>query len=158
MIRVFHTADLHLDAPFASLPREKRALRRRGLRACLSDMVQTALDNKVDVFAIVGDLFDSSRPSTDTFEFELGKVTLCLHRVGPRVALSLGEQRVITGNKRGAFFIGDRSRLDRLHLTLIEHAGCVARCGAASGTDVYIAGAPRSRLASPPALCNLKPV
>lgn len=74
MPRVFHTADLHLDAPFSSLAREKRAGRRRGLRTCLSDMVQAALAGNIDVFAIVGDLFDSPRPSTDTFEFAIGEL------------------------------------------------------------------------------------
>lgn len=37
-------------------------------------MVQAALDNNVDVFAIVGDLFDSPRPSTDTFEFAIAEL------------------------------------------------------------------------------------
>ena len=39
MIKFLHAADLHLDSPFASLPPDKAAVRRREQRQLLDELV-----------------------------------------------------------------------------------------------------------------------
>lgn len=63
MLRVLHTADLHLGLKFTrgGYPPDlrKRLVERR--LACLEDLVATATERQCQVFVIAGDLFDTPR-------------------------------------------------------------------------------------------------
>lgn len=73
MIRLIHTADIHLDAPFAYLPFDKQTLKRRALRQALSDVVDLTLSNQAAALIVAGDLFNSPNPSADTIAFVVGE-------------------------------------------------------------------------------------
>ncbi|RMF47401.1 MAG: DNA repair exonuclease [Deltaproteobacteria bacterium] len=61
MLRLLHTADLHLGARFAALG-EVEEERRRDFLATLSRLVGLAVEREVDLFLVSGDLFDLPRP------------------------------------------------------------------------------------------------
>ena len=60
-ITFIHTADLHLGRPFDSLG-GRMPERREDLRAAFGRMVKRAEKEKVDLFLVAGDLFDSPCP------------------------------------------------------------------------------------------------
>ncbi|PLX93231.1 MAG: DNA repair exonuclease [Desulfuromonas sp.] len=62
MIRLLHTADLHLDAPFPSLG-EREEQRRNDLLNTFDRLLNLAIKREVHLFLIAGDLFDSPKPS-----------------------------------------------------------------------------------------------
>lgn len=66
MIKIFHTADLHLDSPFSSLPPSLSEQRREELRQIYLDMMKYAAEQKADLVLIPGDLFDNSYVTRDT--------------------------------------------------------------------------------------------
>lgn len=66
MLRIFHTADVHLDSPFSSLSPAASEERRTGLRRTFRRMMDYAAEQKVDLVLIPGDLFDCSFISRDT--------------------------------------------------------------------------------------------
>lgn len=68
MIRILHTADLHLDSPFAALSSSEAASRREGLRGVFRAMTSFARENKPDLFIIAGDLFDAEFVTRDTMD------------------------------------------------------------------------------------------
>ena len=68
MIKILHTADLHLDSPFDGLPSGKAAQRRQEQRALLSKIAQTARDEGVQAILLAGDLLDSDSACTETAE------------------------------------------------------------------------------------------
>lgn len=59
MIRILHTADVHLGREFPSL-REKGPHYRKHLLATFERIVDLAVDQRVSLFLIAGDLFDSN--------------------------------------------------------------------------------------------------
>ncbi|MDP1808606.1 MAG: DNA repair exonuclease [Actinomycetota bacterium] len=73
MIRLIHTADIHLDAPFAYLPFDKQTLKRQALRQALSDVVDLTLSNQASALIVAGDLFNSPNPPADTIAFVVGE-------------------------------------------------------------------------------------
>lgn len=62
MIRLLHLADVHLGRPFQMLG-EKGASQRRALEAALTRVVDLAIERRVHLVLVAGDLFDSARPS-----------------------------------------------------------------------------------------------
>lgn len=60
-ITFLHTADLHLGRPFDALGLRAEE-RREDLRAAFRRMVERAIQEKVDLFLVAGDLFDSPFP------------------------------------------------------------------------------------------------
>jgi DNA repair exonuclease SbcCD nuclease subunit len=79
VIKLLHTADLHLDAPFPSLD-EKEAPRRNDFLLTFERLLTLAIKNEVDLFLVAGDLFDSPRPSAAV----VGKVQAGLKRLSDR--------------------------------------------------------------------------
>jgi len=67
MVRILHTADLHLDRPFVKLG-DRGKERRRALRGLFQRICQTARDG-ADLLVIVGDLFEHGYASPDTVNF-----------------------------------------------------------------------------------------
>jgi len=66
LIRILHAADFHLDSPFAALPDEKAAERRREQREQLFAIAEMAA--AADITLLSGDLFDSGRAYGETVE------------------------------------------------------------------------------------------
>ena len=66
MIKFLHTADLHLDAPFAALSPEQAAARRQEQRELLTELAEAANTHDCDLVLLAGDLFDSAGASDET--------------------------------------------------------------------------------------------
>jgi DNA repair exonuclease SbcCD nuclease subunit len=79
VIKILHTADLHLDAPFPSLG-EKESLRRDDFLRTFERLLTLAIKNEVHLFVVAGDLFDSPRPSAAV----VGRVQAGLKRLADR--------------------------------------------------------------------------
>ena len=79
MIKLLHTADLHLDAPFPSLG-EKEAQRRIDFLQTFERLLTLAIKWEADLFLVAGDLFDTPTPSAAV----LGKVQSGLQRLAER--------------------------------------------------------------------------
>jgi DNA repair exonuclease SbcCD nuclease subunit len=78
-IRLLHTADLHLGAPFPSLG-EKAAGRRTAFLQTFERLITQAIKSEVHLLLIAGDLFDSPRPAADL----VGRVQAGLKRLAER--------------------------------------------------------------------------
>ena len=55
MIKFLHTADLHLDAPFAALSPEQAAARRQEQRELLTELAEAANTHDCDLVLLAGD-------------------------------------------------------------------------------------------------------
>jgi DNA repair exonuclease SbcCD nuclease subunit len=66
-IKLLHTGDLHLDAPFLILGEKGWELRQQLLNT-LDKITALAIDEKIDLLLIAGDLFDSNNPSYTTID------------------------------------------------------------------------------------------
>jgi DNA repair exonuclease SbcCD nuclease subunit len=60
MLKILHTADIHLGTKFSGLG-DKGASQREQLRATFRNVITTAINEKVDIVLIAGDLFDSNQ-------------------------------------------------------------------------------------------------
>lgn len=71
MFKILHFADLHLDSSFAGLGLSNLIARkyREALRESLIRIIDIALEKKVDIVTIAGDLYEHERFSKDTGEF-----------------------------------------------------------------------------------------
>ncbi len=67
MLRILHTADVHLGAKFTFLG-DKGPVQRERLYATFKEVVQLAVDHKVSLFLVAGDLFDDNRQSWRNIE------------------------------------------------------------------------------------------
>lgn len=59
MLQLLHAADLHLDASFSGVSKEKAMQRREEQRDILNKLVQVAQDGKADLVLLSGDLLDN---------------------------------------------------------------------------------------------------
>ncbi len=66
MLKIFHTADIHLDAPFSLSDPVEAEKRRTGLRSTFCSMIHAAKRMEADAFLIAGDLFEESFVTKDT--------------------------------------------------------------------------------------------
>lgn len=72
MIKILHTADLHLDSPLKSLALKDERLREQvqiATRTTLNRLVQYCIDESVSALIIAGDLFDGKERSAKTAAF-----------------------------------------------------------------------------------------
>ncbi len=60
MLKILHTADVHLGAKFSGLG-NKGASQREQLRATFKNVIATAIDERVNIVLISGDLFDTNQ-------------------------------------------------------------------------------------------------
>ena len=60
MLKILHTADIHLGSKFSGLG-DKGASQREQLTITFKNVVATAVNEKVDIVLIAGDLFDSNQ-------------------------------------------------------------------------------------------------
>ncbi|MGD9496180.1 MAG: exonuclease SbcCD subunit D [Armatimonadota bacterium] len=90
MIRLLHTADIHLDAPNQALG-ERAADLRRAVRDAFTRVVDAALQQQAQLLVVAGDLFDSAAPDGATVEFALAQLARLAHAAPPiHVALLPG--------------------------------------------------------------------
>ena len=73
MIKIIHTADIHLDSDFRMEDKQKETARQSELRAAFSSLMFWAKSEEADVMLIAGDLFDSPHPTPETVEFALSQ-------------------------------------------------------------------------------------
>lgn len=66
--KFLHTADLHLSRPFGFLPPQLAEERRRDQRRTLGRIIDLALEERVDLLLVSGDLFDSADPDPTDLE------------------------------------------------------------------------------------------
>ena len=66
MIRILHTADLHLDKEFFPEDPKFSALRNKEQRALFANIMMYARDKKVDILIFAGDLLDKTVPGEET--------------------------------------------------------------------------------------------
>jgi DNA repair exonuclease SbcCD nuclease subunit len=60
MLKILHTADIHLGAKFSGLG-DKGVSQREQLRTTFRNIITTAIDERVNIVLIAGDLFDSNQ-------------------------------------------------------------------------------------------------
>lgn len=68
MIKILHTADIHLGAKLAWLE-DKSTEQRKQLLKTFEKTINLAIEHQVDVYCVCGDLFDTSFPSNATISF-----------------------------------------------------------------------------------------
>jgi DNA repair exonuclease SbcCD nuclease subunit len=86
LIRILHTADIHLDAPLASLALRDEGLRETvaaATRGAFERIVERAIAERVAALLISGDLFDGHARSARTAAFLIGQFER-LHAAGIR--------------------------------------------------------------------------
>lgn len=66
MIKILHTGDIHLDAPFSALDARRSNQRRNELRAAFTSMMTYAKMAGADIMLIAGDLFDGDMVTRET--------------------------------------------------------------------------------------------
>jgi DNA repair exonuclease SbcCD nuclease subunit len=77
LIKILHSADIHLDSPLASLALRDAELREKvagATRRALRRLVDVALDEQVAALLIAGDLFDGAARSAKTAAFLLAEL------------------------------------------------------------------------------------
>lgn len=102
MLRILHTADVHLGARHADLGEQATAQRERQFGA-FKATVDLAIEGKVDVFLVAGDLFDSNTQPRRSVE----RVAAELKR--------LAEAKIRTVIVPGTHDVYDRSSIYRAH-------------------------------------------
>jgi DNA repair exonuclease SbcCD nuclease subunit len=68
-LRLLQLSDLHLGAPFAWLPTEPRATRRREQRQALEAAIEAAIERSACAILVPGDLFDAEGVDAETMAF-----------------------------------------------------------------------------------------
>ena len=75
MVRLIHTADLHLDTTFSSrFSKEEAEERRQGLLLAWNKLLEYGAEKKVQAVLIAGDLFDSPVVSRSTMDIFLSSI------------------------------------------------------------------------------------
>ncbi|MDX1535623.1 MAG: DNA repair exonuclease [Candidatus Spechtbacterales bacterium] len=116
-MRFLHTSDIHLGAKFEVLG-DKAPKQREQIKKTFSKIVDIALEKKVDLFLLAGDLFDSNHPSQNDIEFAQKEFSRLTDK-GVRIALipgnhdyELGDTQTLGKNfdgleKEGLFLFTD---------------------------------------------------
>ncbi len=73
MIKLLHTADLHLGIRFLGFGEKGKELR-RAVQECLKRIVDLALRENVDLVLMAGDLFDSNTVSKKLVDYAVGEL------------------------------------------------------------------------------------
>ncbi len=75
MVKIFHTADIHLDAPFSLSDPIEAEKRRTELRGTFCSLIHRAKQYGAEVFLISGDLFEDSYVTKDTAQIVLREIS-----------------------------------------------------------------------------------
>jgi DNA repair exonuclease SbcCD nuclease subunit len=88
MLKILHTADIHLGAKFSGLG-NKGASQREQLRATFKNVIATAVNERVNIVLIAGDLFDSNQQPQRNIDLVIEQFNL-LHQNNIPVCLIPG--------------------------------------------------------------------
>ena len=86
MLKFIHAAHLHLDSPFAALPADRVAARRRESRQLADRLADYVNSHGIRLVLLAGDLFDSASPFRETPE----RLAAALGRMEAAVFVSPG--------------------------------------------------------------------
>ena len=78
MIRLLHLSDVHINAEFSMRSVNTRSLLKNAMRDAFSNAIQFAIDHKVDVVLIAGDLIDFEPISFQMQAFIKSKIQRCI--------------------------------------------------------------------------------
>lgn len=67
-MKLLHASDFHLDSPFRQLDEKKALIRRRELRNLPARLAKLAVEERVDLVLLPGDLFDGERVYPETLQ------------------------------------------------------------------------------------------
>lgn len=81
MVKVLHTADLHLDSAFVGLSEADARARRAGQRRLLDDIVEIANEAGADLLLLAGDILDGGHAYADTAQVLSASLRKCRARV-----------------------------------------------------------------------------
>lgn len=81
MVKVVHTADLHLDSAFVGLSEADARARRAGQRKLLNEIVEIANEAEADLLLLAGDILDGGHAYADTAEVLSAGLRKCRARV-----------------------------------------------------------------------------
>ena len=68
MVKILHTADIHLDSPFSLFDVKKAQVRRSEMRGTFTSLMMYAKMEKFDIVILAGDVFDSEFATKETME------------------------------------------------------------------------------------------
>jgi len=74
MVKILHTSDVQLDAPFHFLG-VKGQQHRQQLRETFRRIVDMVAEAEFDLLLITGDLFNDNRPHQDTIDFVVSQLS-----------------------------------------------------------------------------------
>lgn len=77
MIKILHTADIHLDSPFSLCDVRKAAARKTELRGTFTSMMMYVRTEGYNLVIISGDLFDTGYATTDTLNLVVDEFVKC---------------------------------------------------------------------------------
>ncbi|MDH4068248.1 MAG: DNA repair exonuclease [Dehalococcoidia bacterium] len=75
MLKILHTADIHLGAKFSGLG-EKGVSQREQLRTTFKNVIATAIAERVNIVLIAGDLFDSNQQPQKNIDLVIEQLNL----------------------------------------------------------------------------------
>ena len=96
-VSFLHAADLHLSRPFGFLPLQIAEERRRDQRRTLTKISDIAIEHKVDLFLIAGDLFNGKDPDPTDIEAFTSEVAR-LSDAGIRIFVIPGNHDFVARN------------------------------------------------------------
>ena len=86
MVKILHTADMHLDSPFTLMDASLSQARRADLRSAFSALMMYVKDNDIDLVLIAGDMFEHEYATKETIALvvkEFEKVPDCRFVISP---------------------------------------------------------------------------
>jgi len=86
MVKILHTADMHLDAPFSLENPSLSEVRRGDLRSAFKALMMYVEDNDIDLVLIAGDMFDSEFVTKETVSLavnEFARLPDCKFVISP---------------------------------------------------------------------------
>ena len=95
MVKILHTADMHLDSPFTLMDASLSEARRADLRSAFAALMMYVKDNDIDILLIAGDMFEHEYATKETIALavrEFEKVPQC------RIVISPGNYDPYTPN------------------------------------------------------------
>lgn len=73
MIKILHTADIHLDSPFSLYDVSRAKARKNELRGTFSSLMLYAKSEKFNIVLMAGDLFDSEYATKETLDLMISQ-------------------------------------------------------------------------------------
>lgn len=101
-MKILHVADLHLDSPFRGMGRHHQSIQKHLIQApyqAFERCVSIAINQSVDVFIVVGDVYDADRQTIYAQNFFM-KQLVRLDKAGIQVILNHGNHDFLKPDKK----------------------------------------------------------